>query len=78
MATKLYETAQGDSSPKALDPLLGRSAVCDAAGISVSTLYKKMSEGIFPKPVKIGSSAVRWRQSEVQAWLDSLQTTEAA
>jgi prophage regulatory protein len=33
-----------------------------------------MREGRFPKPVRIGPRAVGWRESDIQAWMDSLPT----
>lgn len=40
--------------------------VCEHYGIAVSTLYRFMEEGTFPKPTRIGS-AVRWKISEIDA-----------
>ena len=41
-------------------------------GFGKSTLYKMISAGLFPRPVRIGLRAVRWRRSEILAWLESL------
>ena len=41
-------------------------------GLSRATIYRKMRKGQFPKPLKLGDRAVRWRQSEVEGWLASL------
>ena len=37
--------------------------------LAKSTIYQKMSEGTFPKPIKIGARAVAWLESDVDAWL---------
>lgn len=46
-------------------------------GLSRSTLYAMISEGDFPKPVKLGKRAVGWREADIVAWLES-RTTDAA
>lgn len=36
-----------------------------------STIYLMASKGEFPKPVSIGSRAVAWVESEVDAWVEA-------
>lgn len=38
-------------------------------GLSRSTIYLRISEGSFPKPVSLGSRAVGWIEEEIQQWL---------
>lgn len=45
-------------------------------GLGRSSIYRNMAAGIFPKPVSLGTGAVRWRYDEVKAWVDSLQSSE--
>ena len=40
-------------------------------GLSVTTIYKYMREGIFPKPKRIGARAVRWRLTDIEAYVNS-------
>ncbi len=40
-----------------------------STGLSRSTIYLRISQGAFPKPVKLGGRAVGWVQTEVQEWL---------
>lgn len=58
-----------------IDLLLPRRTVEQQAGISRATIYRMMKAGKFPHPVSIGTGAVRWKQSEVTAWLQSLTAT---
>ena len=44
--------------------------VCGYVGISRSTLYRKLAEGTFPVPLRLGSRAVGWRTKDVVAWLE--------
>ncbi|MQM38448.1 hypothetical protein KBTX_02459 [wastewater metagenome] len=62
------------------DRILRRPEVERITGMGRSALYAAMQEGRFPRPVKLGPRAVGWRESEVQAWIDSLSrdTGEAA
>lgn len=39
-------------------------------GLSRSTIYLRISEGIFPKPVSLGGRAVGWIESEINDWLN--------
>ena len=39
-------------------------------GLSRSTIYLRMSEGAFPKHISLGSRAVGWLKSEVNAWME--------
>jgi prophage regulatory protein len=34
-----------------------------------STLYLRISQGTFPKPVCLGGRAVGWLEAEIQEWL---------
>lgn len=40
-----------------------------STGLSRSTIYMRIAEGKFPKPVSLGSRAVGWLESEIQEWL---------
>ena len=39
-------------------------------GLSRSTVYLRISEGTFPKPISLGGRAVGWLESEIDEWLD--------
>ena len=39
-----------------------------ATGESRSTIYKRISEGEFPKPVKLGAKSVGWVEDEIAAY----------
>ncbi len=43
-------------------------------GISRSTLNNWTSSGHFPAPIKLGSRAVAWSESDVQGWIASQRT----
>lgn len=56
-----------------IDPLHRRKVVENVTGLSRSSIYAKIAEGTFPRPVQIGARAVAWRASDIRAWMDSLQ-----
>ena len=39
-------------------------------GLSRSTIYLRISEGSFPKPVSLGGRAVGWIEEEIDDWLN--------
>ena len=56
--------------------LINRHEVERLASISRTAIYLQMSEGTFPRPVKIGPQAVRWyRKDEILTWIESRPRT---
>ncbi|WP_366511914.1 AlpA family transcriptional regulator [uncultured Amphritea sp.] len=59
--------------------LIKLKAVMDTTGLARSTIYKYISEGIFPKPVSLSERAVAWVESEVQDWiLDKIEQRDVS
>lgn len=50
--------------------ILRRKKVEAKTGFPRSTLYLKIAQGEFPKPIKIGARAVGWLESDVDAWIE--------
>jgi prophage regulatory protein len=50
--------------------ILRLPAVKARTGLSRSTIYLRVSEGTFPKPVSLGGRAVGWVEAEIQHWLE--------
>ncbi len=57
------------------DFLLRRKEVEKLSGLSRASLYRHIQSGKFPAPVAIGTGSVRWKNSDIQAWLQSLTPT---
>lgn len=49
------------------DRILRFPEVQSLSGQSRSTIYLRVSEGLFPKPISLGPRMVGWRESEVAA-----------
>lgn len=60
------------------DKILRRREVEARTGLSRSTIYAKMADGTFPRPLRIGQRAVGWPELEITAWLESRPRTTAA
>lgn len=51
--------------------IIRRKQVEARTGLSRSTIYARMADGTFPKPVNIGPRAVGWVESEIADWLNT-------
>ena len=51
--------------------LIRRPEVEELTGLSKSTIYAWMRQGLFPQPVKVGPHAVRWYLDEVLDFINS-------
>jgi len=43
--------------------------VLDRTGLSRSTVYQRVTEGRFPRPVSLGDRAVGWIETEDEEWI---------
>jgi prophage regulatory protein len=46
------------------------SAVKNLTGLSRSTIYLRISEKKFPKPINLGGRAVAWLEWDIDAWIE--------
>lgn len=51
------------------DRIIRLKVVLDRTGLSRSTLYRKISEGTFPRQIKISVHGAGWRESAVGRWM---------
>jgi prophage regulatory protein len=49
--------------------LLRLDVVCNLVGISRSTIYRRVAEGSFPRPIRISERSVRWRLENLEEWI---------
>lgn len=67
-----HEEARRDARGAATERqgrLLRRREVEAVTGLPRSTLYLKIAEGEFPRPVRLGKRAVAWREADVLDWI---------
>jgi len=72
MQSNLQQSEPAPAQPQAVDFLLPRKTVEKMSGLSRATIYRLIKAGKFPRPLPIGTGSVRWRQSDVIAWQQSL------
>lgn len=51
--------------------ILRRKQVEKRTGLSRSTIYLRIQEGTFPRPINLGARAVGWLENEIEEWLSS-------
>ena len=71
--TSLRPQAYGEVSTMR-DRLLRRREVEELVGLSRASIYRLRRSGGFPRPVRVSSTAVRWRESDIHAWIQSRPT----
>jgi prophage regulatory protein len=57
--------------------ILRLPAVSEAVGLTRSSIYRLMDEGLFPRPVKLSPRAVGWRRGQIDEWLATRPTAAA-
>lgn len=56
-----------DSGPT--EKLLTAKAVGELTSLSKRAIFRMRSGGLICPPIKVGAGAVRWRSSDIQAWI---------
>jgi prophage regulatory protein len=49
--------------------LIPRRRVTELVGLERSAIYARVARGDFPRPIRVGSDAVRWVEAEVVEWI---------
>src|SRR5579859_552831 len=57
---------EGEKMP---EKILRLPNVLDRTGLSRSTVYQRVTEGRFPRPVSLGARAVGWIETEIEEWI---------
>ncbi len=53
------------------DTFLNQTEVQKKFGISRTTLYRWTRDGNFPKGMRLSSNMLRWKQDDVESWLEN-------
>lgn len=62
-------TSETNPAPSAQPALLRLPQVSARTGLSRSELYRRITLGSFPAPIKIGARASAWNSLEVDRWI---------
>ena len=65
----LIEHAQSPIAAALADRLLPFKRVLEVTFLSRATLYRKIKDGSFPAPLKIGRSRIAWRERDIVDWI---------
>ena len=49
--------------------ILRFAGVKDRTGLSHSTIYARIKDGEFPRPISLGARCVGWVESEIDDWI---------
>lgn len=60
-----------------MEKLIPIGAVEEHTGLKKSSIYKRIKDGTFPKPVKLGHAS-RWMASQVADWIETQCSAGAA
>ena len=71
MTTNPHAATEQPTAGAALPRLLTLREVTAATALSRSAVYAMMADARFPKPIRIGSRAVRWVEQEVLDFIAS-------
>lgn len=55
---------------RAAGAILRRTQVEVEVGLKRSTIYQRMQEGTFPRPIRLGERAVGWRATDIERFLE--------
>lgn len=61
-------TTQNNNASLLNDQLVDMSFITTYTKMTDKWFYKLISDGVFPKPIKLGRSS-RWLKSEVETWM---------
>ncbi|MES2934833.1 MAG: AlpA family phage regulatory protein [Pseudomonadota bacterium] len=69
--TKTLQTALHPKRITTANRILRMAELKTRIGLSRSTIYEFQNSGNFPRSISLGSRAVGWLESDVDAWLES-------
>ena len=58
-----------------MNRLLRRKEVEQMVSLSRASIYRLADLGAFPRPVKVGPRAVRWRLGDIEQWISERPLT---
>ena len=60
-----------------MDRIIRKPELLEITGVSIASIYRWVGEGRFPAPVRLGPNSSGWRESEVEAWLETREPVQA-
>lgn len=51
--------------------LIRAAAVYDRTALSRASIWRRVRDGTFPKPVTLGYNRIAWVESDIDAWIEA-------
>lgn len=51
-----------------MNKLFDKHQLEERTSLDITTIYRKIKEGTFPQPIRVGKRRVAWRSQDVDAW----------
>ena len=58
-----------------MNRFLRRKEVEQMVGLSRASIYRLVDTGDFPRPIRVGPRAVRWRLGDIEQWISERPLT---
>lgn len=63
------DVASATPIDRSADSLMKLPDVMRRTALSRTTIYRRISEGTFPRPIPTGANSVRWYESDIGRWI---------
>jgi prophage regulatory protein len=67
--SQVHSPQQARGPPQTPDRILREPEVRKRVGLSHATIWRKVRNGDFPAPVRLGPQSVGWIEREIDAWI---------
>ena len=64
------KTTEADMTNAPASRLLKFKDVMDRVALSRAAIYRRLDKGQFPKPIDLGPNCPRWREADINAYID--------
>ena len=71
MFNKIHEVSNMDAKSLSKSRIIRWPEVHERVGYCRTNIYYLIQSGDFPSPIKLGSRAVGWLESDVENWIES-------
>lgn len=76
--TTQFKKHHQQSRPTVGSRLIRLPEVMNRVSLSRTSIYNRMNDGTFPKPVKLGPRAIAWQESSIDEWIsDCIELAQA-
>ncbi len=59
-----------------LNSVLRMPQVMVVTGLSRTSIWRRLKEGDFPRPIRLGPNAVGWKLRDIELWIETRSVVE--